>query len=275
MPTTPITPEPSSTNFQGFPDGLCYPKTAIEREVKFATTRELLLRDGIDLEKLPKTTIEQRYFPSRFFSGVADFYQVRTGVNIPEELKDDISQARIRKSVFRDKVTYELTMKTPRNSLGLGERIELPAVRLSAEEFAAFSSVASAGMLLKDRYEVPIPPRYGVNIAIDVVRKAGSGDAEQSFGREGWKIVTIDVEAESASALRFLLRNTRAVEPFLSAALMLEDHPKLRKALGATKLALGDRHSGRGNKGKGSHLGQFERCEREVLRFLRRRYGGD
>ena len=59
MPTLPVTPKPSSQNF---PEGLCFPETAVEREVKFATTRDLLSRGGVNLEKLPKTSIEQRYF---------------------------------------------------------------------------------------------------------------------------------------------------------------------------------------------------------------------
>jgi hypothetical protein len=129
--------------------------------------------------------------------------------------------------------------------------------------------------LLKDRYEVPTPSRFGVDIAIDVVRKAGTGDAEQAFGKAGWEIVTIDVEAQSAAALRRLMRDPGVIEPFLAAALMLEDHPRLRKSLGATNLALGDRHSGRGRKGKGRQLGQFEKCERDVLRLLRRGFGGE
>jgi|GEM_PF-4144569 len=275
MPTAPFTPELSSTNFQNFPEGLCFPETAVEREVKFATTRDLLLRGGVELEKLPKTSIEQRYFAPQYFSEVAALYEARTGAKIPDEIKDEISQARIRKSVFRDEVTYELTMKTPRNSLGLGERIELPAARLSAEEFATLVCFASAGMLLKDRYEVPTPPRFGVDIAIDVVRKAGSGDAEQAFGRAGWQIVTIDVEAESAAALRRLIRDPGVVEPFLAAALMLEYHPRLRKSLGATNLALGDRHSGMKREGKSHQRGRFEKCERDVLRLLRRGFVGE
>ena len=271
MPTVPFSSEPSSSNF---PEGLCYPETAVEREVKFATTRELLLRGGVALERLPKTTIEQRYFAPQFFGEVAALYEERTGAQIPDEIKDEISQARIRKSVFRGEVTYELTMKTPRNSLGLGERIELPAAKLSAEEFETLSCFASAGMLLKDRYEMPTPSRFAVTIAIDVVRKAGSGEAEQTFGKAGWEIITIDVEAESAAALRRLIRDPGVVEPFLSAALMLEDHKRLREALGATKLALGDRHSGRGHKKQGRQRGRFEKCEREVLRLLRRGFGG-
>jgi hypothetical protein len=191
------------------------------------------------------------------------------------EVGDEISQARIRKSVFRDKVIYELTMKTPRNSVGRGERIGLPAVRLSAEEFAAFSFVASAGMLLKDRYEVPTPSRFRVNIAIDVVRKAGTGDAEQAFGKAGWEIVTIDVEAQSAAALQRLMRDPGVIEPFLAAALMLEDYPRLRKALGATNLALGDRHSDMKREGNSRQRGRFEKCERDVLRLLRRGFGGE
>lgn len=268
MPQLSASPSPSSPPLHG---GLRYPETSIEREIKFATTRALLSCSEINLDRLPKTSIEQRYFDSRFYQEVASLYEARTGATVPDEIKDGISQARIRKSVFRDEVTYELTMKTPRNSLGMGERIELPPAQLSAQEYLTLSSFATAGVLKKDRYEVPTPERFGVTVSLDVVRRAGRGDAARTFGKAGWEVVTIDVEAASPDALRRLIRNPGAVHPFLGAALMLEDHPKLRRALGATRLASGDIQSRHGRDGQ---RGRFEKGEREVRRLLRRRLEG-
>lgn len=266
MLSLPVSPTPSSPSLH---EELRYPETSIEREIKFATTRGLLSLSGIELERLPKTSIEQRYFAPRFHHEVAALYEARTGATIPDEIKDSISQARIRKSVFRDEVTYELTMKTPRNSLGMGERIELPPAQLSAQEYTTLTSFATAGVVKKDRYEVPTPERFGVTVSLDVVRSAGLGDAARTFGKAGWEVVTIDVEAVSPDALRRLIRNPGTVHPFLGAALMLEDHPKLRAALGATKLAQGDTHASKKHDGQ---RGRFEKGEREVRRLLRRRF---
>lgn len=268
MRPLPVSPTPSSPRLY---EGLCYPETSIEREIKFATTRESLSLSGIELGRLPKTSIEQRYFAPRMYREVSELYEAKTGATIPDEIKDGISQARIRKSVFRDEVTYELTMKTPRNSLGMGERIELPPAQLSAQEYSTLSSFATAGVLKKDRYEVPTPERFGVTVSLDVVKSAGLGDAARTFGKAGWEVVTIDVEAASPDALRRLIRNPAAVHPFLGPALMLEDHPKLRRALGATRLASGDIQSRHGRDGQ---RGRFEKGEREVRRLLRRRFEG-
>lgn len=266
MAALPVITTPSAANLF---EGVCYPETSIEREVKFATTRTLLSRSGIELERLPKTTIEQRYFNQESIGVVAELYESRTGATIPDEIKDDISQARIRRSVFREEVTYELTMKTPRNSLGMGERIELPPVHLSSQEYRLLSTFATAGLLIKDRYELPTPERLGVTVALDVVRSAGLGDASRGFGKAGWEVVTIDVEAESPAALGRLIRDPGSAHPCLESALMLEDHPRLRGALGATKLARGDSHGGKGHDGQ---RGRFEKGEREVRRLLRRSF---
>ncbi len=248
---------------------LALPEIAVEREVKFAVLSRQLSAAGIRLDRLPQANIEQHYFPGGHFSELVSLYESRTGILIPEEIKDEVSQVRIRRSQAirggeRAEAIHELTMKTPRNSLGLGERIELPAAILSAEEFAMLRAFATAGSLVKDRYEVPTPERFGVSVAIDVIKRVGMGKAERSFGKAGWEVMTVDVEANSPEALRRLLRDPGVVHPFLDEALMLEDFPQLRRSLGATELAKGERK-------KGAPIGRFERCAKEVGRRLDRR----
>jgi hypothetical protein len=248
---------------------LLIPEVAVEREVKFAVLNRQLSAAGIHLDRLPKTKIEQHYFTAGRFPELVSLYESRTGVLIPEEIKDEVSQVRIRKSQpmwagERAEAIHELTMKTPRNSLGLGERIELPPVILSAEEFTMLRAFATAGSLVKDRYDVPTPERFGVSVAIDVINRVGMGKTERSFGRAGWEIMTVDVEVNSPESLRRLLRDPGVVHSFLDEALMLEDYPQLRRSLGATELAKGERK-------KGGPIGRFERCAREVSRRLERR----
>jgi hypothetical protein len=218
------------------------PAAAIEREIKFGTTRELLKSNNIRLQDLPCIKIEQRYFPEHAYPTAVSLYESKMSVEVPREILDLLSQARIRSSEENGVTTYELTMKSPRNSLGTGERIELPAAPLSAEEFKMLSHIATDGYLKKDRYLLtPISSPDGVMIEIDVLRAAGPNGHKTTFGSRGWEVVTIDIEVADRETLARLMAAPGKFHPVLHHAVNLEEYPKLRQRIGATSLANGER----------------------------------
>lgn len=171
-----------------------------------------------------------------------------------------MSQARVRmsKDLQSGEERYELTLKSKRFGPSRTERVELPSLPLSAEEYRALAACATAGKLCKTRYKLPTS-QEGLLIEIDVL--TGVGPAKEfrdlTKGERPWRLATIDVECATREALFAHEKDPVATHMVFEGVVNLQEHDDLRHDLGNERIAT-----------KGIGVKQQREIEKAVKRFL-------
>lgn len=215
------------------------PSQFIEREMKYVVPTDMLKAVGVDLASLSGKKIEQCYFSKEQVPTIAEFYFDKIGQSPPSNLPP-LSQARVRmsKDLETGEERYELTLKSKRFGPSKTERIELPPLPLSADEYKALAACATAGKLCKTRYKLPVENK-DLMIEIDLLAGVGPGKEfrDLSKGERPWRLATIDVECSTREALFKHEKNSAATHPLFSRAISLQEHDDLKHDLANERIA--------------------------------------